>query len=125
MCPGAAARPAGRSPPSALVMPCLLVFGGRNSGEFWPPLNSAEQFDPVEGKWSELPSMPLARDLTAADVHNDEIYIIGGSNNHESALNRCSTRPRVVEVSGLAKRDGLALGGDGELEAAGRPWQRW
>ena len=22
------------------------------------------------------------------------------------------------------KRDGLALGGDGELEAAGRPWQR-
>ena len=33
--------------------------------------------------------------------------------------------PELESMLNEAKRDGLALGGDGELEAAGRPWQRW
>ena len=32
--------------------------------------------------------------------------------------------PELESMLNEAKRDGLALGGDGELEAAGRPWQR-
>ena len=74
-----------------------------------------------------MPAVGWAKTVRLYDLHlydrllqryQSFIGLLGhvhGRTRLRSLLERC---PQTL------KRDGLALGGDGELEAAGRPWQR-
>lgn len=54
----------------------VYVIGGYNQS--W--LNTAERFDPREGRWYNIPAMKSPRSSAGASVLGNNLYIAGGFN---------------------------------------------
>ena len=63
----------------------LYVMGGENeSGSGWSSISTPEKFDPSMNAWTELAEMPAASIYPVVLVHNERIYVFGGSQTHNS-----------------------------------------
>lgn len=54
----------------------LLAIGGKDSDR--GTLDSVELYDPLEGYWQQVASMPVSRSAHAATVMNNIVYVCGG-----------------------------------------------
>lgn len=61
----------------------IYVFGGRT---IKGPTNTVEKFNTITFEWTQLPNMPSARADCGAAVVDDTIYVVGGSDENDSAL---------------------------------------
>lgn len=55
----------------------IYIFGGRNTSG--TVLDSVVQYDITNNIWTDMTSMPAAKEGALAFTHNNKIYIVGGS----------------------------------------------
>lgn len=112
----------------------IYAIGGSGSSETAPngaaDTAAAEQYDPVSGKWTALPSMQMGRSSHRLAVANGKIYAVGGSGDgtvlpdveeYDPASNTWTERKPMTKARmnfGLESIDGklYAIGGSGPLD---------